>query len=72
MNKKQKLCAVATGVVIAQLAVLDYAAVKVLRDGFSVEISVDELKAAEAVAEADMESEGIEVIAEEGEREVEP
>ena len=67
MNKKQKICAVATGVVIAQLAVLDYAAIKVLRNGFSVEVNVEELKAAEAVAEADMEDEGIEVIDEEGE-----
>lgn len=67
MNKKQKLCAVATGVVIAQLAVLDYAAIKVLRNGFSVEVNVEELKAAEAVAEADMVDEGIEVISEEGE-----
>lgn len=67
MNKKQKICAVATGVVIAQLAVLDYAAIKVLRNGFSVEVSVDELKAAEVVAEADMADEGIEVISEEGE-----
>lgn len=62
MNKKQVLKAIATGVVIAELAVLDYAAV----NGFSVEVSLRELEKAEKVAESDMVAEG-EIVLQEAE-----
>lgn len=44
MNKKQVAKAVATAVVIAELAVLDYAAWRMMRDGVSIEISQEELE----------------------------
>ncbi len=73
MNKKQ---AIAVGIIIAELAVLDYCGYKLMKDGLSMEISVeestelkkalDDLEGAEKAAEADMAAEGIELI-EEGE-----
>lgn len=44
MNKKQVAKAVATAVVIAEFAVLDYAAWRMMRDGVSIEISQEELE----------------------------
>ena len=54
MNKKQVVKAVATAVVIAELAVLDYAAWRLMKDGISIEISTEELTEAEEAAAADM------------------
>ena len=54
MNKKQVAKAVATAVVIAELAVLDYAAWRMMKDGVTIEISQEELTEAEEAAAADM------------------
>lgn len=54
MDKKKVAKAVATAVVIAELAVLDYAAWRMMRDGVSIEISQEELEQAEEAAAADM------------------
>lgn len=54
MNKKEFAKAVATAVVIAELAVLDYAAWRMMKDGVSIEISQEELTEAEEAAAADM------------------
>lgn len=66
MNKAQKLLAGLLGVVVAELAVVDYAAMEFLRNGFQMEVDLTELEKAEKAAEADMAAEGIELI-EEGE-----
>jgi hypothetical protein len=66
MNKAQKTLAGLLGVVIAELAVVDYAAMEFLRNGFQMEVDLTELEKAEKVVEADMAAEGIELI-EEGE-----
>lgn len=54
MNKKDIAKAVATAVVIAELAVLDYAAWRMMKDGVTIEISQEELEKAEEAAMADM------------------
>lgn len=54
MNKKKVAKAVATAMVIAELAVLDYAAWRMMKDGISIEISTEELEKAEEAAMADM------------------
>jgi hypothetical protein len=66
MNKAQKTLAGLLGVVIAELAVVDYAAMEFLRNGFQMEVDLTELEKAEKVVEEDMAAEGIELI-EEGE-----
>ena len=54
MDKKKVVKAVATAVVIAELAVLDYAAWRLMKDGVTIEISQEELNEAEEAAMADM------------------
>lgn len=58
MNKGQKVIAGLLGVVVAELAVLDYAAVMSVRNGMQVEITVDDLQAARAAFEEDLTEEG--------------
>ena len=56
MNKqkvKSAAKAVATGIIIAELAILDYVAVQLTR-GIEIEYNLDELSEAERVAENDM------------------
>ena len=48
--------AVATGIIIAELAILDYVAVQLTR-GIEIEYNLDELEGAEEVAMKDMEGE---------------
>ena len=54
MNKKELLKAIATGVVIAELAVLDYAAIELVRHGVTIEVERAELEEAGEVAMHDM------------------
>ena len=54
MDKKKVAKAVATAVVIAELAVLDYAAWRMMKDGVTIEISQEELTEAEEAAATDM------------------
>ena len=54
MDKRSVAKAVATGVIIAELAVLDYAAWTLMRNGVSVEVSSEELTDAAEVAVHDM------------------
>ena len=59
MNKKKVKSAakaVATGIIIAELAILDYVAVQLTR-GIEIEYNLDELEGAEEVAMKDMEGE---------------
>lgn len=59
MNKKQVKSAakaVATGIIIAELAILDYVAVQMTR-GIEIEYNLDELPGAEEAAMKDMEGE---------------
>ena len=59
MNKKRVKSAakaVATGIIIAELAILDYVAVQLTR-GIEIEYNLDELEGAEEVAMKDMEGE---------------
>ena len=59
MNKqkvKSAAKAVATGIIIAELAILDYVAVQMTR-GIEIEYNLDELEGAEEVAMKDMEGE---------------
>lgn len=65
MNKGQKVLAGLLGVVVAELAVLDYAAYQIVRNGMSMEISVDELGRAKDVFEEDAKDEGITILNEE-------
>ena len=56
MNKKRVKSAakaVATGIIIAELAILDYVAVQLTR-GIEIEYNLDELEGAEEVAMKDM------------------
>lgn len=57
-NQKVKSAAkaVATGIIIAELAILDYVAVQLTR-GIEIEYNLDELEGAEEVAMKDMEGE---------------
>lgn len=60
MNKqkvKSAAKAVATGIIIAELAILDYVAVQMTR-GIEIEYNLDELPGAEAAALEDMRKEG--------------
>ena len=60
MNKakvKSAAKAVATGIIIAELAILDYVAVQMTR-GIEIEYNLDELPGAEAAALEDMSEEG--------------
>lgn len=60
MNKakvKSAAKAVATGIIIAELAILDYVAVQMTR-GIEIEYNLDELPGAEAAALEDMSKEG--------------
>ena len=65
MNRAQKVLAGLLGVVVAELAVVDYAAMEFLRNGFQMEVDLTELEKAEKVAEEDMESEGVVMLGEE-------
>ncbi len=59
MNKAQKTLAGLLGVVIAELAVVDYVAMEFLRNGFQMEVDLTELEKAERAAEEDMKAEEI-------------
>lgn len=54
MNKGQKIIAGLLGVVAAELAVLDYAAWMMLKNGVTIEVTSEELSAAAESAQADM------------------
>lgn len=54
MDKRSVAKAVVTGVIVAELAVLDYAAWTLMRNGVSVEVSSEELTDAAEVAVHDM------------------
>lgn len=58
MNKGQKVVAALLGVVAVELAVLDYCAIELLRNGVVIEVSQDELVEAGEVALEDMSEEG--------------
>lgn len=58
MNKGQKVLAGLLGVVAVELAVLDYAARMMMRNGVEVEVSPEELQEAGEVALEDMIEEG--------------
>lgn len=64
MNKAQKVLAGLLGVVVAELAVVDYAAMEFLRNGLQMEVDLTELEEAEKAAEEDMESEGVVMLGE--------
>ena len=49
--------AIAAGVVIAELALLDYAAIQLVRNGVVIEVTAEELDAARAAAMEDMSDE---------------
>lgn len=57
MNKGQKVIAGLLGAVVAELAVLDYAAWRMLHDGVTIEVSSEELQQAGEAALEDMEEE---------------
>ena len=57
MNNGQKVLAVLLGSVVAELAVLDYAAWRMLHDGVTVDVSYEELQQAGEAALEDMEEE---------------
>lgn len=57
MDKTKIGKAVATGLIIAQLAVLDYCAWRIMRDGVVMDVTVEELNAASEAARMDMEGE---------------
>ena len=57
MDKRKMKKAVVAGVIIAELAVLDYAAYCVMSGGVRFEVSMEELVAAARVAMFDMEGE---------------
>lgn len=57
MDKKKTRKAVVAGIIIAELAVLDYCAYRLMRGGVAVEISTEELQNAAAVARQDMRKE---------------
>lgn len=57
MNKSQKVIAGLLGVVSVELAVLDYAAYRMMHDGVTIEVSTDELEAAATAAMEDMKNE---------------
>lgn len=54
MDRRSVAKAVVTGVIVAELAVLDYAAWTMMRNGVSVEVSSEELTDAAEVAVHDM------------------
>lgn len=54
MDKKRIAKAVVAGVIVAELAVLDYAAWTLMKNGVSVEVSSEELTDAAEVAVHDM------------------
>ena len=54
MNKGQKIIAGLLGVVAAELAVLDYAAWTMLKNGVTIEVTPEELQAAAEAAATDM------------------
>lgn len=54
MNKGKKIMAGLLGVVAVELAVLDYAAYRLMKDGVTIEVSEEEIAAAGAVAMEDM------------------
>lgn len=54
MDKRKTKMAVVAGVIIAELAVLDYAAWTVMNNGVVVEVSAEELTEAAEVAMHDM------------------
>ena len=58
MNKKELAKAIAAGVVIAELAVLDYAAVELLRNGVTIEVEQSEVERAGELVESELEAEG--------------
>lgn len=64
MNKGQKVLAGLLGVVAVELAVVDFAAVMLLMNGVTIEVTADELKAAEEVFETDLAAEGGELLEE--------
>ena len=54
MNKGQRVLAGLLGVVAAELAVLDYSAWMMLKNGVTIEVTSEELQAAAESAQADM------------------
>ena len=59
MNKGQKIVAGLLGVVVAELAVLDYAAMELMRNGVTIELDSEEkMEEAMNVALEDMIEEG--------------
>lgn len=57
MNKGKKVIAGLLGAVVAELAVLDYAAWRLMKDGVTIEVSGEELQQAGEAAMEDMEIE---------------
>ena len=58
MNKKELARAIATGVVVAELAVLDYAAIELVRNGVTIEVEQSEVERAGRLVESELEAEG--------------
>lgn len=57
MKKSQKIMAGLLGVVAVELAVLDYAAYRLMKDGVTIEVSEEEIAAAGVAAMEDMSNE---------------
>ena len=57
MNRGTKVLAGLLSVVAVELAVLDYAAYRMMHDGVTIEVSTDELEAAAMAAMEDMKNE---------------
>jgi len=57
MDKKKVGKVVLAGIIVAELAMLDYCAWRVMRDGVVIEVTAEELSAASEAARMDMEGE---------------
>lgn len=58
MNKVQKVLAGLLGVVVAELAVVDWAVIEYLRNGLTMEVNLEEVEKARELVESEIEAEG--------------
>lgn len=65
MNKVQKVLAGLLGVVVAELAVVDWAVIEYLRNGLTMEVNLEEVEKARELVESEIEAEGGEMLEEE-------
>lgn len=65
MNKAQKVLAGLLGVVVTELAVVDWAVIEYLRNGLTMEVNLEEVEKARELVKSEIEAEGGEMLEEE-------